>query len=478
MTDVFCFEEFDATAVEGFGGGGAGLRPFESAVDATNNASGERDFPDDPFDPSPRSTTKSSASEVVPPVAKDINVPFDEMENPFKKKTTAPTTTTTTTTAAPTSTPTTDLFPDSSDSEFESNSEKRPLAGENVLLTTDSGSVTDKSKGRTSDTFEDRVALESRTSPTTEIVALAGSSSSRPATEIITPAASSSSRPTTPSSIGHHRPRTATFSTDPPSTVVPVSPLSNTPDERRRRRSRRRTKDDDSSDSERDWLFDEMQGTLGPAGVAPDLESLGERSRRSRTSHTSRRSRTSRSGHRRQRSSDSVGSRHSHLSGRSHRSALSHMSDASRSVAKDLLRLEMQLAMVDGGSVASSSVSRARRRHGDDAERSVSSNGRHRASRRNRHTVVAPPGKLGIILANKSDVLKGTVVSGVRASSVLADRVFPGDRIVAIDGEDVSRMTVSEITTIMARKTEFERTLTIMTTPMSGGARSDSGASH
>jgi C-terminal processing protease CtpA/Prc len=77
---------------------------------------------------------------------------------------------------------------------------------------------------------------------------------------------------------------------------------------------------------------------------------------------------------------------------------------------------------------------------------------------------MAPPGKLGIILANKADS-KGTVVSGVRTSSVLAEKISPGDRIIAIDGEDVSRMTVSEITTIMARKSEFERSLTVLTTP-------------
>ena len=48
---------------------------------------------------------------------------------------------------------------------------------------------------------------------------------------------------------------------------------------------------------------------------------------------------------------------------------------------------------------------------------------------------------------------------------VLADKISPGDRIIAIDGEDVSRMTVSEITTIMARKGDFERVLTVLTTP-------------
>ena len=39
---------------------------------------------------------------------------------------------------------------------------------------------------------------------------------------------------------------------------------------------------------------------------------------------------------------------------------------------------------------------------------------------------------------------KGTVVSDVSTSLVLAEKISPGDRIIAIDGEDVSRMTVSE----------------------------------
>jgi C-terminal processing protease CtpA/Prc len=77
--------------------------------------------------------------------------------------------------------------------------------------------------------------------------------------------------------------------------------------------------------------------------------------------------------------------------------------------------------------------------------------------------VTAPPGKLGIILANRTDS-KGTVVSGVRTTSVLANRISPGDRIVAIDGEDVSRMSVPEITAIMARKSDFERVLTVLIT--------------
>ena len=151
------------------------------------------------------------------------------------------------------------------------------------------------------------------------------------------------------------------------------------------------------------------------------------------------------------------------------------MSQESQSVANDLLRLEMQLAMVgsqenrddvpvrastvnSGASFSSSSRHGRSNRKPYTSPRSSASS----LSKRTKVTVIAPPGKLGVILANKADS-KGTVVSGVRTSSALVDKVFPGDRIIAIDGEDVSRMKVSEITSIMARKAEYERKLTILT---------------
>lgn len=265
----------------------------------------------------------------------------------------------------------------------------------------------------------------------------------------------------------------------------------------RRRNSSSRRRDDnnpinessDGSDQEasESWLFDEVTGALGPRGIAADLESLsgrsksssGNKSHKSHRSHRSHRSHGGRSSRRRKSSNkhhpssgesvDSRGSRHSRSSRYSHRSTrsyLSQMSEQSRSVANDLLRLEMQLAMVgsqdnNAATVPGSSASvasRASRKSRSSARRTVA------IARRNKVTIQAPSGKLGIILANKADS-KGTVVSGVRSSSVLSEKVSPGDRIVAIDGEDVSLMTVSEITTIMARKSDFERTLTVLTTP-------------
>ena len=265
----------------------------------------------------------------------------------------------------------------------------------------------------------------------------------------------------------------------------------------KRRQERNRMGSDESDNEEAEsWLFDEVTGALGPRGVAADMESLGGRSKNSagNKSHRSHRShkshRSHRSSRRKKSSSESVDSRNSRSSRYSHRSTrsyLSQMSEQSRSVANDLLRLEMQLAMVgsqevNGEEKASGSVtgstggaSRASR----TSRNSRTSTARRTGSvpKRSKMTVIAPPGKLGIILANKADS-KGTVVSGVRTSSVLAEKISPGDRIIAIDGEDVSLMTVSEITTIMARKSDFERQLTIMTTPKHLGLTSQSRSDY
>ncbi len=261
---------------------------------------------------------------------------------------------------------------------------------------------------------------------------------------------------------------------------------------------------DEDSDREKEknesWLFDEVKETLGPRGVAADLESLGERSNRSKTSignkslrsqkshksNKSYRSQKSSASHRRmKRSDESVGSRHSRSSRysvRSTKSYVSQMSQESRSVANDLIRLEMQLAMV--GSNLKKGENEVKKQLELDAQRKGLKDGisvgesslglksySSRKSRKNitipkrtKTVVTAPPGKLGIILANRTDS-RGTVVSGVRTTSVLANRISPGDRIVSIDGEDVSRMTVPEITAIMARKSDFERVLTVLKSP-------------
>lgn len=259
--------------------------------------------------------------------------------------------------------------------------------------------------------------------------------------------------------------------------------------------------DEDSNNGQdnESWLYNEVSGALGPQGIQADLESLGERSHRSKTSvgarsHKSHRSH--RSSSRRAKGSDgSVGSRHSRSSRasrysiKSTKSHLSSMSVESRSVANDLIRLEMQLAMVGANNTGENEMKKELETDlkkkgitGLSVDRSSGSvgptgsvGGRSRSSasksrpksmipRKIKATIKAPPGKLGIILANRNDARGGTVVSGVRTTSVLANKVSPGDKIVAIDGEDVSRMTVTEITAIMARKSDYDRVLSIVTT--------------
>ena len=83
-------------------------------------------------------------------------------------------------------------------------------------------------------------------------------------------------------------------------------------------------------------------------------------------------------------------------------------------------------------------------------------------------TVIVPAGgTLGLYLEDDTDVDNageggGTVVKDVRLSSVLIKQVYPGDRIVSIDGQDVSQMTTSEISTLLALwNSDLDRELVI-----------------
>jgi hypothetical protein len=154
------------------------------------------------------------------------------------------------------------------------------------------------------------------------------------------------------------------------------------------------------------------------------------------------------------------------------------MSPESKSVANDLFRLEAQLA----------EVARQQELQGDEPvtspreviyvndnatlDKNNSSNsemsnsngyiGAEPAPRTNPITVVAPPGKLGILLSNNKPgggVSTPTYVSAVRSESVLAGKVYVGDLFMKIDGEDVSQLTSKKIMAIMAHKTDLERIL-------------------
>eukprot|EP00581_Thalassiosira_minuscula_P019359 CAMPEP_0183715336 /NCGR_PEP_ID=MMETSP0737-20130205/9599_1 /TAXON_ID=385413 /ORGANISM="Thalassiosira miniscula, Strain CCMP1093" /LENGTH=953 /DNA_ID=CAMNT_0025944427 /DNA_START=547 /DNA_END=3408 /DNA_ORIENTATION=+ len=252
---------------------------------------------------------------------------------------------------------------------------------------------------------------------------------------------------------------------------------------------------DDAADR---FLLANIEATIGPRGVAPDMESLSGRSVRSHISQSrqararsSSRSRPRGGGSRPHRSptrlnmsSDasvnsrtsrtsraSRASRNSFRTYQSTRSALTAMSKETQSVANDLFRLEAQLAeqvarqqeQEEGHLQTKPPLAVENISYSTSGEHNNNSNSNLGATPVPRgpapFQITAPPGKLGILLSNKSGQKGPTHVSAVRSESVLAGKVHVGDVFMSIDGEDVTRMNSKEITNIMARKAEFERVL-------------------
>jgi PDZ domain len=73
--------------------------------------------------------------------------------------------------------------------------------------------------------------------------------------------------------------------------------------------------------------------------------------------------------------------------------------------------------------------------------------------------VVAPPGKLGLVL----DTIRGQgpVVHKINSSSPLKGSIFEGDVVIAINGIDTRHMNAEELTNVMVQTTRAQRTLTV-----------------
>lgn len=247
------------------------------------------------------------------------------------------------------------------------------------------------------------------------------------------------------------------------------------------KRAGRMLKDDSSTESDglsNPWLFDVVEQTLGPRSVAADMESISGRSSRSgrsqKSGRSSRRSRSRRRGEPRDASSTRSRSRAS----RDARTADSQMSSSRRSLGdpslatresselalesenleNDLKRLQLQLADVlqtemDGVPGENLSVSTS----GEEQKLPV------QPPKKKKIVVIVPPGKLGIVLANRHDG-KGTIVAEIRPNSTMQGMVSPGDKIIGVDEKDVTHMLVNEITTLMASRASSERRLTFVST--------------
>lgn len=79
-----------------------------------------------------------------------------------------------------------------------------------------------------------------------------------------------------------------------------------------------------------------------------------------------------------------------------------------------------------------------------------------------KRVVVAPAGKLGIII---DTTVEGPVVHKINAGSALEGKLSPGEIIVAIDDVDTRAMSASAITALMVQTANQQRNLTVASNP-------------
>lgn len=110
-------------------------------------------------------------------------------------------------------------------------------------------------------------------------------------------------------------------------------------------------------------------------------------------------------------------------------------------------------------------ISRSNSSDGSRGSSTFNTNSSNAISQR-RIQLIAPPGKLGIVLLPRSGPKKrGTYVSDVKTYSSLYGKLNKGDRIIKIDNVNVSRMSVEEFIAVFGdtSKSQSSRVLTVVT---------------
>jgi hypothetical protein len=75
----------------------------------------------------------------------------------------------------------------------------------------------------------------------------------------------------------------------------------------------------------------------------------------------------------------------------------------------------------------------------------------------------APPGKLGVVIDTPND--GAPVVHAVKDSSVIADQIQVGDKLISVDTDNVTNMTAIKVSKLISRKSANPvRKLTIVRT--------------
>jgi hypothetical protein len=191
---------------------------------------------------------------------------------------------------------------------------------------------------------------------------------------------------------------------------------------------------DASGNGEDRWLFRNVTQTLGPRSTSADMESLSGKSHKSSKSWRSQRSSKSLGSRRprKRKKGSSVGSRGNHRGSFSFGSP-ADISLVPRSLENDLMRLELQVASLKSTDpskepMVSPSPHPPGVTSGSDSVGSKGTFSNKKVSSKQRIIVVAPPGKLGVILANRHNGT-GTVVSELRGSSPLRGALLPGDKL-------------------------------------------------
>jgi C-terminal processing protease CtpA/Prc len=83
-----------------------------------------------------------------------------------------------------------------------------------------------------------------------------------------------------------------------------------------------------------------------------------------------------------------------------------------------------------------------------------------------RYDVVAPPGKLGMVIDTPNGGMP--VVHAIKDTSALADRVRVGDRLLSVDDEDCTGMTAMQVSKLISLKSSKPRRVLVF-------ARSNTG---
>ena len=64
--------------------------------------------------------------------------------------------------------------------------------------------------------------------------------------------------------------------------------------------------------------------------------------------------------------------------------------------------------------------------------------------------IIAPAGKLGVVIDTPDD--GAPVVHAVKESSVISDQIQVGDKLVAVDDQDVTAMTAIKVSKLISKK--------------------------